>query len=106
MLINARRKHVDFVDPFGTGFLRSVKQAFRNFIKESTLAHGRSQSGPQGYSLEETPGTVEYGQYGLRRSGCNTDAEQKQQRHLLTGWNRIQTGSQRVKILDNTLSCK
>ena len=25
MLINARRKHVDFVDPFGTGFLHSVR---------------------------------------------------------------------------------
>ena len=33
MLINARRKHVDFVDPFGTGFLRSVKTSIQEFYQ-------------------------------------------------------------------------
>ncbi len=31
MLINARRKHVDFVDPFGTGFLHSVRTSVQQF---------------------------------------------------------------------------
>jgi len=33
MLINARKKHVDFVDPFGTGFLRSVKTSIQEFYQ-------------------------------------------------------------------------
>ncbi len=33
MLINARRKHVDFVDPFGTGFLHSVRTSVRKFYQ-------------------------------------------------------------------------
>ncbi len=76
MLINARRKHVDFVDPFKTGFLRSVRTSVQNFYQGTELAHGCSQSGPKGYSLEETPGTVEYEQYRFRRSGCNTGVKQ------------------------------
>jgi len=31
MLIDARRKHVDFIDPFGTGFLHSVRTSTQNF---------------------------------------------------------------------------
>ncbi|DBA72313.1 TPA: hypothetical protein ACH3X2_010557 [Trebouxia sp. C0005] len=54
MLINANRKHVDFVDPFGTCFLYSVRAEFKTSIKGTRLAHGRSQSGSKGYSLEET----------------------------------------------------
>ncbi len=33
MLINARRKHVDFIDPFGTGFLHSVRTSIQNFYE-------------------------------------------------------------------------
>ncbi len=33
MLINAKRKHVDFVDPFGTGFLHSVKTSVQRFYQ-------------------------------------------------------------------------
>ena len=33
MLINARRKHVDLLDPFGTGFLRSVKTSVQEFYQ-------------------------------------------------------------------------
>ena len=33
MLINARRKHVDFVDPFGTGFLHSVRTSVQQFYQ-------------------------------------------------------------------------
>ena len=29
---------------------------------------------------------MEYGQYGFRRSRCNTGVDQKQQRHLPIGW--------------------
>ena len=91
MLISARRKHVDFVDPFGTGFLRSVKTSVQEFYQRDNTGHGHSQSGPKGYSLEGTPGTMEYGQYGSRKSGCNTGVKQKQQRHLLVGWNMTST---------------
>ena len=33
MLINARRKHVDFVDPFGTGYLHSVRMSVQQFYQ-------------------------------------------------------------------------
>ncbi len=32
-LINARRKHVDLIDPFGTGFLHSVRTSIQIFYK-------------------------------------------------------------------------
>ncbi len=91
MLINARRRHEDFMDPFGTGFLHAVRTSIHISIQETNLAHGHSQSGPKRYRLEETPGIVEYGQYGYRRSGCDTGVRQKQQRHLVTGWNMLLT---------------
>ncbi len=37
MLINARRKHVDFVDPFGTGFLRSVKTSVQEVYQRDLI---------------------------------------------------------------------
>ena len=35
MLVNARRKHVDFVDPFGTGFLHSVRTSIQDFYQRN-----------------------------------------------------------------------
>ena len=37
MLINARRKHVDFVDPFGAGFLHSVRTSVQDFCKKDNI---------------------------------------------------------------------
>ena len=33
MLINARRKHVDFTDPFGIGFLRSIETSVQELYQ-------------------------------------------------------------------------
>jgi len=69
MLINARRKYVDFTVLFGMDFLHLVKSSIRS---QEPVCH--SQSGPKGYSLSKTHGAVKPGQYAYRRSGCNAES--------------------------------
>ncbi len=67
--------NMDFVDPCGTCFLHLVRNKRLEILPEKHYwRRGHSQSGPNRYSLEETPGTVEYGQYGYMRSGCNIES--------------------------------
>jgi len=40
MLINAKRKHADFIDPFGTGFLHSVRTSIQSFFTRDKSGTG------------------------------------------------------------------